>query len=275
MTKIKIASWNINSVRLRIEQVATFAKAENPDIITIQEIKCLEEQFPHKECKALGYEYIEINGQKGMHGAATISKLPMTRLNTDFCPRGEARHVSTKVEPGGDKDFELHNFYIPAGGDEPDPAVNPKFAHKLEYLDNIISYFQGRSKENGRHVLTGDFNIAPHENDVWSHKQLLKVVSHTPVEVEKLAAMQAAHDFTDCARALTADEDKLFSWWSYRSRDINKSDRGRRLDHIWVSPALKDAALSSGPEGHEIHRPCRFWERPSDHAPVTQILDLS
>jgi exodeoxyribonuclease-3 len=274
MTKIKIASWNINSVRLRIAQVATFANEHAPDIITLQEIKCLEDQFPHKECEALGYSHIEINGQKGMHGTATISKIPLTRIDTDFCPRGEARHVSTRVEVGAGKDFELHNFYIPAGGDEPDPDINPKFAHKLTYLDNITGYFAGRSAENGRHVLTGDFNIAPHENDVWSHKQLLKVVSHTPVEVDKLAAMQAAHDFTDCARMFADDSEKIHSWWSYRSKDINKSDRGRRLDHIWVSPALKDAAYSSGAAGHEIHRPCRFWERPSDHAPVTQILNL-
>ena len=274
MTKIKIASWNINSVRLRMGQIASFANEQAPDIISLQEIKCLEDRFPHEECKALGYSHIEISGQKGMHGTATISKIPMSRLTTDFCPRGEARHVSTRVEMGGSKDFELHNFYIPAGGEEPDPVINPKFAHKLKYLDNITDYFAGRSTENGRHVLTGDFNIAPHENDVWSHKQLLKVVSHTPVEVEKLATMLAAHDFTDCARVFADDSEKLHSWWSYRSKDINKSDRGRRLDHIWVSPALKEAAVSSGAAGHEIHRPCRFWERPSDHAPVTQILHL-
>jgi len=179
MTKIKIASWNINSVRLRIEQVANFAKEHTPDIITLQEIKCLDDQFPRKECEALGYTHIEISGQKGMHGTATISKIPMSRMDTDFCPRGEARHVSTNVAIGSGNDFELHNFYVPAGGDEADPETNPKFAHKLTFLDNMTKYFKKRSSEDGRHVLTGDFNIAPHENDVWSHKQLLKVVSHT------------------------------------------------------------------------------------------------
>lgn len=275
MTSIKIASWNINSVRLRIEQVARFAQEQNPDIITIQEIKCLEDQFPKADCEALGYNYIEINGQKGMHGTATISKLPLRRLDTDFCPAGHARHVSTGVSTGiAEKDFELHNFYVPAGGDEADPVTNPKFAHKLGFLDNMIAYYAARKAEDPRLVLTGDFNIAPHENDVWSHKQLLKVVSHTPIEVERLAALQNACDFTDCARMFVGDDEKLHSWWSYRSRDINKSDRGRRLDHIWVSPALKEAANAAGREGHEIHRPSRFWEKPSDHAPVTQILHL-
>ncbi|HHL42350.1 MAG TPA: exodeoxyribonuclease III [Hellea balneolensis] len=275
MNEIKIASWNINSVRLRIGQIGEFVAEENPDVLCLQEIKCLDHQIPREDLIGFGYPHIEVSGQKGMHGAATISKYPLTRMQTTFCPRDEARHVSTHVHTGKGQDFELHNFYIPAGGDEPDAEVNPKFAHKLEFLDNMTRYFKSRAPENAPMVLVGDFNIAPHENDVWSHKQLLKVVSHTPIEVERLARLQAAHDFTDCARAIAGDDEKhsLFSWWSYRSRDINKSDRGRRLDHIWVSPALRQAAIKQG--AHKIHRPCRLWERPSDHAPVTQTLRLS
>ncbi len=276
MTKLKICSWNINSVRLRAPQIANFVAEHSPDVMGLQEIKCLEEQFPYDEFKAMGYQFFEVSGQKGMHGAATVSKYPLTRMDTNFCPEGHARHVSTIVELGTKKNFELHNFYIPAGGDEADADINPKFAHKLEFLAAMTTYFQDRASENARQVLLGDFNIAPHENDVWGHKQLLKVVSHTPIEVETLAKLQASSDFTDCARALLGDEAKqeLFSWWSYRSRDINKSDRGRRLDHIWVSPALKEAALAGGKDGHVVHKYCRFWERPSDHAPVTQIIDI-
>ncbi len=277
MTKIKLTSWNVNSVRLRAPQIARFTQEQNPDIIGLQEIKCLEEQFPFDEFKAMGFPHIEVSGQKGMHGAATVSRFPLKRMDTDFCPEGHARHVSTRVDLGGKNDFEFHNFYIPAGGDEPDPKANPKFAHKLHFLDKMIDYFEARVTENARKVLVGDFNIAPHENDVWSHKQLLKVVSHTPIEVDALAKLQNSGNFTDCARSLHGDAAKqeLFSWWSYRSRDINKSDRGRRLDHIWVSPALKQAALKTKTAGHKIHRSCRLWERPSDHAPVTQILDFS
>ncbi len=274
MSTLKITSWNINSVRLRAPQIARFAAEHAPDIITLQEIKCLESEFPRAEFLAMGYPHIEISGQKGMHGVATVSKLPLARMDTDFCPEGHARHISTKVEMGAHS-FELHNFYIPAGGDEPDPQLNPKFAHKLAFLDTMKNYFAHRAKDNPRLVLTGDFNIAPHENDVWSHKQLLKVVSHTPIEVEKLAALQNAGDFTDTARLFAGDDDKLYSWWSYRSRDINKSDRGRRLDHIWVSPALLPAVQKSGPGAHTLLRECRLWERPSDHVPVTQVFDFS
>ena len=271
---VKITTWNINSVRLRINTVLEFLNEHNPDILALQEIKCLPEQFPEDPFREAGYEFIEVSGQKGYHGAATVSKLPLERLQTAFCPREEARHVSTKVIAGSE-DFELHNFYIPAGGDVPDPDTNPKFKHKLEFLDTMNGYFSDRfTKGDDQQVLVGDFNIAPHENDVWSHKQLLKVVSHTPVEVDALNNLLATHDFTDCARLHASDDEKLYSWWSYRARDVFKSNRGRRLDHIWVSPALKPAAEKAGRGGFDIHTEWRVKEKPSDHAPVTQRLDF-
>lgn len=282
--KLKLASWNINSVRLRQDQVVKFLKEEQPDVLGLQEIKCVNEQFPYAPFRELGYVHIEVSGQKGYHGVATLSKLPLERMETTFCPLGHARHVSTRVltdetqsAETGHNAFEFHNFYIPAGGDIADPVVNDKFAHKLDFLANMQSYFENRFKgEDGRLVLVGDFNIAPHENDVWGHKQLLKVVSHTPLEVGILAKLQASHDFTDCSRLFASDEEKLYSWWSYRGRDPMKSNRGRRLDHIWVSPALHNGVAAAGRQGHEIHVPCRTWhEKPSDHVPMTQIIDLS
>jgi exodeoxyribonuclease-3 len=279
LMKIKLASWNINSVRLRIDQVIRFLEEQKPDILGLQEIKCQEEQFPFEAFKEAGYPYIEVSGQKGYHGAATVSRLPMERLPTSFCPLDHARHVSTRVIAKGencDQDFEFHNFYIPAGGDIADPEINDKFRHKLDFLETMRVYFTERfAKGDNQQVLVGDFNIAPHENDVWNHKQLLKVVSHTPMEVETLATLQATHDFTDTARLFRDDDEKLYSWWSYRARDVMKSNRGRRLDHIWVSPALKPCVEAVGREGYEIHTPCRIWEKPSDHVPITQVMDLT
>ena len=271
---IKITTWNINSVRLRIDHVTRFCAEQQPDVLCLQEIKCLEAQFPYEPLRALGYQHIEVSGQKAYHGVATVSKLPLERMPTLFCPVREARHVSTRIAAAG-KSFEVHNFYIPAGGEDADIAINPKFKHKLEFLEAMRVYFTERFKEgDSAQVLVGDFNNAPHENDVWSHKKLLRVISHTPLEVGILADLQKCHDFIDVARALIGDDEKLFSWWSYRSRDINASDRGRRLDHIWISQALKQAALSQGRAGFDVHRDCRFWERPSDHAPVSLILDM-
>ena len=273
---VKVATWNINSVRLRIDQVIAFLNEQQPDVLGLQEIKCVEEQFPYEPFREAGYEFIEVKGQKGYHGAATVSKLPLKRMDTDFCPLGHARHVSTKVTAGED-DFEFHNFYIPAGGDVADPVVNDKFAHKLDFLENMRTYFTQRAvKGDDRLILVGDFNIAPHEHDVWGHKQLLKVVSHTPMEVEILETLRKTHDFTDTSRLFAGGEEKLYSWWSYRARDVMKSNRGRRLDHIWVSPALRPCVEAAGKAGHEIHVPCRTWHaKPSDHVPMTQVLDLS
>jgi len=269
MSALKIASWNINSVRLRSHQVAKFAELAQPDVICLQEIKCLPDQFPKGEFEEMGYPHQHIVGQKGLHGVAIASRKPLEILEQDkLCPRGEARFQRVMVE-----DVEIQNFYIPAGGDEPDPEINPRFAHKMEFLANLKTYAAERAKENAKIVLVGDLNIAPREHDVWSHKQLLKVVSHTPIEVEALNAWLNAGEFLDVARELIAEPEKLYTWWSYRSRDWKASNRGRRLDHIWVSPSLKDAALNAGRDAYTIWEECRSWEKPSDHAPVTLELN--
>ena len=274
--KVKVATWNINSVRLRIDQVIRFLNEQQPDVLGLQEIKCETDLFPSQPFIDAGYNFIEVAGMKGYHGAATVSKLPMERLETSFCPLKHARHVSTRVI-AGDQDFEFHNFYIPAGGDKADPDINDKFKHKMDFIENMRVYFSKRfAIGDDQQILVGDFNIAPHENDVWNHKQLLKVVSHTPLEVGLLKTLQDTHDFTDCSRLFADDDEKLYSWWSYRGRDPMKSNRGRRLDHIWVSPSLKASAEAGGKEAHEIHVPCRVWDpKPSDHVPMTQVLDLS
>ena len=112
-------------------------------------------------------------------------------------------------------------------------------------------------------LLVGDLNIAPHENDVWSHKQLLKIVSHTPIEVERLKMFQSSYDFIDSIREFHPYTDKLYSWWSYRSKNWEQSDRGRRLDHIWASPELNKYIKSTS-----IEKKIRNNERPSDHVPL-------
>lgn len=270
MSGLTIATWNINSVRLRAAQVAAFAEEADPDVICLQEIKCLEEQFPYKAFAAMGYAHVHVTGQKGMHGVATVSRLPLEPLEDQgVCARTEARHQRVRIEG-----IEIQNYYIPAGGDEPDPEINPRFAHKLDFLERLEEYFSKRAREDADIVAVGDFNIAPHENDVWSHKQLLKVVSHTPVETEGLEKVRAAGDFIDVARALHQDEEKIFTWWSYRNRDWRKSNRGRRLDHIWVTPSLRAPALSSGRSAFTIWDHTRDWEKPSDHAPVTLRLKV-
>ncbi|HAQ35004.1 MAG: exodeoxyribonuclease III [Maricaulis sp.] len=271
MSSLTIATWNVNSVRLRAQPlIAPFVEQASPDVLCLQEIKCRTEEFPEKTFREMGYSHFHVRGMKGMHGVAIASRYPLEDLpDEDFCRASEARHQRVRV-----KGIELHNFYVPAGGDEPDPDINPRFAHKLDFLDRMTRYFDRRSNEDADMVLVGDFNIAPHENDVWSHKQLLKVVSHTPVETAGLDAMRDAGGFIDVARALIPEDEKIYTWWSYRSRDYRASNRGRRLDHIWVSPSLRSQALAAGRNAFTIWDEERGREKPSDHVPVTLTLSL-
>ena len=268
---MKIATWNINSVRLRIDQVVQFAERESPDVICLQEIKCRNDQFPEKALRAAGYEHQAVSGQTGYHGVAIVSRIAFKNPATEwFCGKEDCRHVAVDLHGG----IRLHNFYIPAGGDIPDPEENEKFAHKLQFLEELAQMFSSPQAAKKKQVLVGDLNVAPCEHDVWSHKQLLKVVSHTPVEVDLLNAAMIAGKWVDVAREIAPEPEKLYSWWSYRAKNWRASNRGRRLDHIWVTPPLAQAATARGREGFKIHDDCRDWERPSDHAPVTVTLDL-
>jgi len=263
---MKIATWNINSVRLRLPLIGRFLKGEAPDVLCLQETKVINDLFPSEALKRLGYVHQAINGQKGYHGVAIVSRLPFASQTAQgFCGKDDSRHVSVTFANG----VELHNFYVPAGGDIPDPVLNPKFAHKLDFLREMTRAFEGRSHRTHPVILVGDLNVAPLENDVWSHRQLLDVVSHTPVETELLGEVKAAFDWTDVTRSFVPDDEKIYSWWSYRAIDWEASDRGRRLDHIWVSPALKGAATA-----HAIFKPARGWTQASDHVPVIATFRL-
>jgi exodeoxyribonuclease-3 len=270
--QLKITTWNINSVRLRIDLVAKFIKAVRPDVLCLQETKCPDDSFPRKRFKRLGYEHIAINGQKGYHGVAVLSRLPFDATSAkSYCGKGDSRHVGAVLgERAGLRDpLTLHNYYVPAGGDEPDPAVNPKFAHKLSFLDEMRDCPNMRPEPGARAIVVGDLNVAPLECDVWNHKALLKVVSHTPIECEKLIAAQQTGGWIDAARTFVREPQKLYTWWSYRAPDWAAANKGRRLDHIWVSQALGDrlAAIT-------VAREARGWLRPSDHVPVTATLEV-
>ena len=165
-----------------------------------------------------------------------------------------------------DNGLTVHNFYVPAGGDAPDREKNEKFGHKLDFLTEMRDWF--RDETPSKAVMVGDLNIAPREDDVWSHKQLLKVVSHTPIEVDHLGAVQEAGGWVDITRK-DIPEGQLYSWWSYRARDWNAADKGRRLDHIWATRDISTATHSS-----RILRDARGWDQPSDHAPVFASFDL-
>lgn len=258
-----LATWNINSVRLREGLVARLMQEEAPDILCLQECKSPVEKIPVEAFQALGYTHMVARGQKGYNGVAILSKLPLQDAGSvDFAGLGHARHVAARLENG----VVIHNCYVPAGGDIPDRAENEKFGQKLDYLTQMRDMFH--ADRPAKSILVGDLNIAPREDDVWSHKQLLKIVSHTPIEVEHLGAAQDAGGWVDITRQ-DIPTGLLYSWWSYRAADWDAADKGRRLDHIWATPDISNAG-----HGSRILRPCRGWDQPSDHVPVFASFDL-
>ena len=263
---MRLMTWNINSVRLRLPLLDEVLGKVKPDVFCLQETKTPDEFFPFDPFREMGYEHVHIHGMKGYNGVAIISKIPFKATDIHHrVGKQDCRHIAAKFEG-----FDLHNLYIPAGGDEPDPVINDKYAHKLAFVEEMAGWFKDTYTLRTPVVAVGDFNIAPHEHDVWSHKQLLNVVSHTPPETERLEAMRASLDWVDTARHFVPMDEKCYTWWSYRNRDWKKSNRGRRLDHIWVTQPLKPEL-----SGHHIAAETRDWQTTSDHVPVMVDLKLA
>jgi exodeoxyribonuclease-3 len=262
---VSIATWNINSVRLRMEQVARVLTEQAPDVLCLQEIKTAEEFFPHEAFAQLGYVHRAVNGQKGYHGVATVSRIPFRVFSKhDWQDNGEARHIGVELLGPG-HGLIVENVYIPAGGDVPDREVNAKFGQKLDFLERMTRWAARIDRPT---LIVGDFNVAPLDCDVYDHKALLKVVSHTPLEVETLQRFADAHGWADLGRQHIPAPERNYSWWSYRAFWRDK-DQGRRLDHMWASPELAKQSVA-----HRLVEETRRWEQPSDHVPLITEFDL-
>lgn len=262
---VRIVSWNINSIRLRARAVTRFLKRYEPDVLCLQETKVEDPLFPRAPFERLGYVHHAIAGQKSYNGVAILSRVPLEGAEVRHsCGRRDCRHIFASL-PGG---IELHNVYVPAGGDLPDPERNPKFAHKLRFLESLTRWFRERNDRKRAAVLVGDLNVAPLPTDVWSHEKLKRVVTHTPVEVAAFEKLARAGGFVDALRCFCPPDEKLFTWWSYRAPDWKQADKGRRLDHALVTENLSPRLVSAG-----VVKRARGWKVPSDHVPV--ILELA
>ena len=265
--RLRIATWNINSVRLRAPQVARFVAEQDVDVLCLQEIKCREGEFPVSALHEAGFPHLAINGQKGWHGVAIASRLPLERVAPlDLCREGHARCVSAKVAG-----VEIVNLYIPAGGDTPDRETNRKFDHKLDFYEKLTAEMarrdpQGAAAADGRPQRRARRarRVEPplHVEDRQPHAGRGR--GNGTVEGERRLHRQL--------RAAVPDPAKLFSWWSYRAEDFRRSNRGLRLDHLWITPGLRAAAFHHGRAAARVHDHVRAWEQPSDHAPAS--LDL-
>ena len=267
--KLRVATWNINSLRLRLGLLGDLVETLDPDVICLQETKVPDELFPHDGPVALGYPHVAYRGMKSYNGVAILSRIPFKStidFAPDWCTKGDCRHIGVELDLKSGP-VELHDFYVPAGGDVPDREANPKYGHKLDFIGETRAWFAARTGLK-RTIIVGDLNIAPLEHDVWNHKQLLDVVSHTPSETKGLDDWMNA-GFIDAVRHFVPETEKAYTWWSYRNRDWKVANRGRRLDHIWVTPDLKGALRK-----HTILTEARDWTRGSDHVPVCVELQL-
>ena len=267
---LRLTTWNINSVRLRIDLVARFVAEQAPDVLCLQETKCPDDQFPLAAVKAMGFQHWAFAGQKGYNGVAIFSRFPLLDIEKrPFGGKGDARHIAAMLgeEAGPAAGLTVHNLYVPAGGDIADRNLNEKFGHKLDFLSDMTDWSRAGLTSRKKSVLVGDLNIAPYETDVWNHKALLDVVSHTPIETTGLEIMRKAGNWIDAIRQIKPEPERVYTWWSYRSPDWALADKGRRLDHIWSTADLAGNLA----EAH-ISRDARGWEKPSDHAPVTLRL---
>jgi len=264
-----ITTWNVNSVRKRLDGVAALIEEESPDVICLQETKVQDHLFPGDAFVEWGYCHQAVLGMKGYNGVAILSKTPLNRPEPlHWCGREDCRHLFAGVDAGGSLgEIEIHCLYVPAGGDVPDPLKNPKFAHKLEFLDAQAHWWAARGDSGPPRVLVGDFNVAPLTTDVWSHERLKNVITHTETEIRALETLQKAGRWTDAVRRLIPETTPAYTWWSYRAADWEVANKGRRLDHIWVSETLTEALVEVS-----ILKDARDWQPPSDHVPVTLRL---
>ncbi len=246
---LRLATWNVNSLRQRLDHLARFAAEAAPDVICLQETKVADAAFPRAAVRALGYPHLLIHGQKGYNGVAILSRLAFKAQGTRvWCGRDDRRHAYVCLAGG----LEIHNFYVPSGGPVPDPQSNDKFAHKLEFLAEMADWARASKLARRKAVLLGDLNVAPFETDVWNHKRLLRSVGHTPVESERIARLREAGALIDAGRHFVPEPEPLYTWWGYRYPQAFAKDYGWRLDHVLVTPKLILTLLDIDPfpRGH-------------------------
>ncbi len=255
---LKVASWNVNSLPVRINHVLQWLEKAAPDLLALQECKVVDEDFPREAIEAAGY-YVITSVQKTYNGVAILSKVPATDVVTDLpgFPDPERRVIGASFG-----DVRLLNLYVPNG-----QAVDtPKFAYKLSWLEALADYVKAQLAAHSKLVVLGDFNIAPDERDVDDPEVWVGRVLFSDRERAAFQGLLAL-GLSDTFR-LFPQEERLFSWWDYRFGAFRRN-RGLRIDHILASETMRRACFAC-----YIDKDPRGWERPSDHAPVVAEFDV-
>ena len=257
---MKLATWNINGLNSRLTQVIEWSAANQPDVLCLQETKCIDAKFPTQRLRSAGFTHIAFTGEKSYNGVAILSRLPLE--NIELRLPGDDADLATRfvaVAVGG---ITLVNVYVPHGT----KVGSEKFAFKLAWMARLRRYFDDRFATDENVVLCGDLNVAPHETDVWNPRQQQDKTHFSKAEREALLNIKK-WGFVDVFRQFN-DEPGEYSWWSHFHHDFEKN-RGMRIDHIWASPPVADVCKDCW-----IDKNPRALEKPSDHAPVLAEFDF-
>jgi exodeoxyribonuclease III len=255
---VKIATWNVNSIRARHDRVVAWLAAEQPDVLCMQEIKVETAAFPGDAIAAAGYQVVAI-GQRSYNGVAIASREPITDVTTGF--GDDAADDEARFMVGTVRGVRIASAYMPNGGGGPE-----RFSYKLEWMARLRRWLDGYADPAQAFALCGDFNVAPEDRDIHDPARWEGAVLCTPEERSALSNVRA-WGFDDVFRRHHAEGGR-FTWWDYRGVAFFK-DQGLRIDHVWATPAL--AARSTA---CEIDRLARKGQNASDHAPVTATFDL-
>jgi len=258
---MRIATWNVNSVRQRMDGLQAWLKERQPDIVCLQEIKCTDDAFPREAIEELGYN-VAVHGQKTWNGVALLSKLPFEEVapgligdNADAQARFLEAIVSTQSGV-----LRVVSLYLPNGNGSED-----KYAYKLNWMDRLIQFSHERLKLEEPMLLAGDYNVIPTPLDARRPEAWVNDALFLPPTRARFRALTNL-GFTDAIRAVS-DEPDLYTFWDYQAGAYQKND-GIRIDHVMLSPQAADKLVDAGIDAH-----VRGWDKPSDHVPV--YVDLA
>ncbi|HEX5508623.1 MAG TPA: exodeoxyribonuclease III [Pseudolabrys sp.] len=254
---MRVATWNVNSVKQRLENILAWLAERKPDIVCLQEIKCVDELFPREAFEDLGYN-VAVHGQKAFNGVALLSKLPFDEVAPGLIGDDEdvqARFLEAQVSAGG-RVVRVVSLYLPNGN----PVATDKYNYKIKWMDRLISFSRERLKLEEPFLLCGDYNVIPSPSDARNPAAWVNDALYLPPTRERFRAL-CNLGLADAVRAASDDGD-LYTFWDYQAGAWAKND-GIRIDHILLSPQAADRMIDVG-----IDRHVRGWEKPSDHVPV-------
>ena len=308
---LRIVTWNVNSIRLRLVALARIVDMLEPDIICLQETKVEDSQFPHEDFEKLGFSHRAVRGEKSYNGVAILSREPIVEVShINFCGKGDCRHISARIRLEGknsknngknngknkvgasSKIISIDNLYVPAGGYVADVEVNEKFQHKLDFVEEMATIFSHRtfshrtfshskssedSSSDGRNgadcasILLGDLNIAPLANDVWAHERMLRERVVSHTE-EEIALFERARTSGGWCDVMREVYPPTERLYSWWSY---RQPQWREKDYgRRLDHIWANEIIAKHLSGVRVLKEARGWERPSDHAPVLAEFDI-